>query len=175
MTDSVKEAIKDLSDDAFMLESGAGNNISTPKKMAAQIRLLITAAQGTERLRGKYDIAIADWKRDLEISKQWMKSSDEYRFLLAKEQDLNTKLRARIAEQIKDFHDINVLLNEAVGRENVLKAQLEKDRPEVVTVEYFAEELGVLLTDKNYRTEVAKYLSFYYPNGLIVQDKEGVE
>lgn len=47
-------------------------------------------------------------------------------------------------------------------------------QPEVVTVEYFTEELGVLFTDKNYRTEVAKYLSFYYPNGIrIVQDKEG--
>ncbi len=96
MIDSVKEAIKDLSDDAFMLESGAGNNISTPKKMAAQIRLLITAAEEAEAMQC--------------ILEESIKNCDELC-------DEVNKLRARIASLEKDRPEV-VTVGELVGMGN---------------------------------------------------------
>ena len=85
--------------------------------------------------------------------------------------------RARIAEQIKDFHDINVLLNEAVGRENVLKAQLEKDRPSL-------KELLAQITPENrhellwggqkYRPEVVRGLVTAVEESIMEMKRHGV-
>jgi len=151
-TDQIKEAIKDLSDDAFMLESGAGNNISTPKKMAAQIRLLITE---NERLR-----------EDLQMAKiaegiQYYKNAD---------------LRARIAEQNEIIATMDVQTDIKLHARII---ELEKDRPEVVTRGALMDALGDLrektvrgvLHFEYYATD---YLQYKYPNGIkIVQDKEG--
>ena len=94
------------------------------------------------------------------------------------------QLRARIAEQIKDFHDINVLLNEACCRENALKAKLEKDRPEVVTkkcaIKSIDDRLAFWEGTQHYSNEVVdieyvlRAIQCNFPQGIrIVQDKEG--
>ena len=147
MTDSVKEAVE-------YFNTQPGNKFGF---IADQyIRTLITAAQETERLR---EDAIET------INNKWMVLIEDYKTECH-------KLRARIAELEIRITDIKNFGTMAVEAACAKIKELEKDRPEVVTVEEIMANNSLAHFDTDKILLIG--LQYKYPNGLhIVQDKEG--